>query len=58
VTALTEEQEQLVEIEQARPQEADRAPIAEQKTFRPYEPDQVLSDTQFEHQDHGQRHSR
>jgi len=40
--AATVEQEQLVEVEQARPQTAERAPIAAEKTFRPYDPDQAL----------------
>ena len=41
-TATREKQEQLVEVEEARPQEAEPTPIAEQKTFRPYDPDQAL----------------
>jgi len=40
--AATVEQEQLVEIEQVRPQRTERAPIAAEKTFRPYDPDQAL----------------
>jgi len=40
--AATVEQEQLVEIDQARPQTTERAPIAAEKTFRPYHPDQAL----------------
>jgi transposase len=40
--AATVEQERLVEVEGACPAEAERAPIAEQKTFRPYDPDQAL----------------
>lgn len=41
-TALTEKQEQLVEIEDVRPQKAEPAPIAAEKTFRPYDPGQAL----------------
>lgn len=41
-TAVVEKQEQLVEVEEAQPEGPDPFPIAEQKTFRPYDPDQVL----------------
>jgi len=41
-TAMTEKQEQLVEIEEARPDGLEPTPIAEQKAFRPYDPDQAL----------------
>ena len=40
--AATVEQERLVEVEGACPAGAERAPIGEQKTFRPYDPDQAL----------------
>lgn len=41
--ALAEPQERLVEVEESpAASEPGRAPIAEQKTFRPYDPDQVL----------------
>ncbi len=41
--AATAEQERLVEVEEAaREAVPERAPIAERKTFRPYDPDQVL----------------
>jgi transposase len=40
--AATVEQERLVEVEGACPAKAERAPVAEQKTFRPYDPDQAL----------------
>lgn len=40
--AATVEQERLVEVEEARSTEPGRAPIGEQKAFRPYDPDQVL----------------
>ncbi|MEX2105642.1 MAG: transposase, partial [Solirubrobacterales bacterium] len=40
--AATEMQERLVEVEEARPQEPERAPVAADKTFRPYDPEQVL----------------
>ena len=40
--AVAEKQEQLVEVEEARPEGPEPAPIAEQKTFRPYDPDQAL----------------
>ncbi len=38
----TVEQERLIEVERAEPADGERAPIAEQKTFRPYDPDQAL----------------
>jgi len=41
-TAVAEKQEQLVEVEEDRPQEAVRAPVAADKAFRPYDPDQAL----------------
>jgi transposase len=40
--AAAVEQERLVEVEEACPAEAERVPIGEQKTFRPYDPDQAL----------------
>lgn len=40
--AATVEQERLIETEKAEPAERERAPIGEQKTFRPYDPDQAL----------------
>jgi len=40
--AATQMQERLVEVEEARPAEPERAPVGEQKTFRPYDPEQVL----------------
>jgi transposase len=39
--AVAEKQEQLVEVEE-QPEGPEPAPIGEQKTFRPYDPDQVL----------------
>lgn len=35
-------QEQLVEVEVEEPVVSDRAPVGEEKTFRAYDPDQVL----------------
>ena len=40
--AATVEQERLIEVERTEQADGERTPIAEQKTFRPYEPDQVL----------------
>ena len=40
--AATVEQERLVEVEEARPDGPEPAPIAERKAFRPYDPDQAL----------------
>ena len=35
-------QERLVEVEADETMVSDRAPVGEEKTFRPYDPDQVL----------------
>ena len=35
-------QERLVEVEADESVVADRVPVGEEKTFRPYDPDQVL----------------
>ena len=40
--ALAEPQERLVEVETTEPEHSAPAPAAEEKTFRPYDPDQVL----------------
>jgi len=40
--ATTVEQERLVEVEEVPAAEPERAPIGEQKAFRPYDPEQVL----------------
>jgi transposase len=40
--ALAESQERLMEVEATEVERPEAAPIAEQKTFRPYDPDQVL----------------
>lgn len=40
--AATVEQERLVEVERAERADGERAPVAEQKTFRPYDPGQAL----------------
>jgi len=40
--ALAEPQERLVEVEATEPEHSAPAPAAEEKTFRPYDPDQVL----------------
>jgi len=41
-TAVTERQEQLVGVEEAKGAEPERVPVGEEKTFRPYDPDQAL----------------
>lgn len=41
-TGLVEGQDRLVEVEAASVAAAERRPAGEQKTFRPYDPDQVL----------------
>jgi transposase len=41
-TTAVEPQERLVEVEEAPAAQPERAPIGEQKAFRPYEPDQAL----------------
>jgi transposase len=40
--ALAELQERLIEVEPTEPERPELASIAEQKTFRPYDPEQVL----------------
>jgi len=41
-TALADGQERLVEVEADEAVVSDRAPVGEEKAFRPYDPDQVL----------------
>ena len=41
-TVVVEGQERLVEVEVGESVVADRRPVGEEKTFRPYDPDQVL----------------
>jgi hypothetical protein len=38
----TAEQERLVEVETVEAPAADRVPVGAEKTFRPYDPDQVV----------------
>ena len=40
--AMAVAQERLVEVEADESVAADRRPVGEEKTFRPYDPDQVL----------------
>jgi transposase len=40
--AEAQEQERLVDVEATGPEHPEPAPVAEQKSFRPYDPDQVL----------------
>ena len=40
--SATVAQERLVEVASEEPKRAEPSPVGEEKTFRPYDPDQVL----------------